>query len=110
MNRPTDTSRRRNMTVKIIVEMEAKPGQRDELKRLIDKLIKDLGPSLTERGSLGSTLHEVVDDPDLLVEIADWVSVEAREAVMADPATGHALAPVVELLASPLKGRVLQVR
>ncbi len=97
------------MTVKIIVEMKAKPGQRDELKRLFDKLITEVGPTLQARGALGGTLYEVPDDPDMLVEIADWESVEARQAVMRDPATIEALEPGLQLLASPFKDTVLQV-
>lgn len=60
------------------------------------------------KGSLGSTLYEVLDDPDLLVEIADWESAEAHEAVMRDPATAEALAPGLELPASPFKATILR--
>jgi hypothetical protein len=49
----------------------------------------------------------VHDDPDTLVEIADWQSVEARDAVMHDP-VAEALAPGLELLAEPFKAIVLQ--
>lgn len=37
-------------------------------------------------GLLGSSRYEKLDDPDVLVEIADWVSAEAREAHMKDAA------------------------
>ena len=33
-------------------------------------------------GSLGATFYRAVDDPDMLVEIAEWESAAAREAVM----------------------------
>jgi hypothetical protein len=88
---------------------ESQARQRDELKRLFDKLMTELGASLEERVSLGSTLHEVLDDPDMLIEIAEWESVEARQAVMYDPAAGDALAPGLQLLASPFRDTALQV-
>jgi len=95
--------------VKVIVELKAKPGMRDELKSLFERLIAELGPSLASKGSLGSALYEALDDPDMLVEIADWESAEAREAVMQDPAAADALAAGLELLAAPFKATVLQV-
>ena len=96
------------MAVKVVVELKTKPGKRDELKCLFETLMAEIGPSLKEKGSLGSTLYAVLDDPDLLVEIADWESAEAHEAVMRDPATAEALAPGLELLASPFKAMILQ--
>ena len=42
----------------------------------------------------------MVDDPDKIIEIAEWASVEARDAVMQSKAMG-AFAPVFELLAAP---------
>jgi quinol monooxygenase YgiN len=97
------------MAVKVIVELRAKPGRRDELKRRLETLIAELGPSLTEKGSLGSTLYEVRDDPDILVEIADWESAEARDAVLQDPAAAEAMAPGLELLAGPFTATVLDL-
>jgi quinol monooxygenase YgiN len=96
------------MAVKVVVELKTKPGKRDDLKRLFETLMAEIGPTLKEKGSLSSTLYAVVDDPDLLVEIADWESAEAHEAVMRDPATTEALAPGLELLASPFRAMILQ--
>ena len=62
------------MAVKVVVELKTKPGKRDELKRLFETLMAEIGPSLKEKGLLGSALYAVLDDPDLLVEIADWES------------------------------------
>jgi quinol monooxygenase YgiN len=97
------------MAVKVIVELRAHPGKRDELKNVIHMLMAELGPALKEKGSLGSTLYEVVDDPDTLVEVADWETTDARDAVMGDPATADAMAPVLELLAGPFKATVVQL-
>jgi quinol monooxygenase YgiN len=97
------------MAVKVIVELRAAPGRRDELKSVLHTLLADLGPALKESGSLGSTFYEVVDDPDALVEIADWETADARNAVMSDPATAEAMAPVLALLAGPFDATVVQL-
>lgn len=97
------------MAVKVIVELKAKPGRRDELTNVLRTLMAELGPALEGKGSLGSALYEVVDDPDALVEIADWEAAEARDAVMGDPATGEAMAPLLELLAEPFSATVVRI-
>ena len=97
------------MAIKVVVEMKAKPGERDRLKHLLDALIAEIGPGLKDKGWLGSTLHEALDDPEVLVEIADWQTAAGHQAVMGDLETAEALAPVVQLLASPLRDRVLDV-
>ena len=96
------------MSIKVIVEMTAAPGRRDELKAVLRTLLTDLGPALKQKGSLGSGFYEVVDDPDALVEIADWETAAARDAVMNDPATAEAMAPLLALLAGPFKATVVQ--
>lgn len=96
------------MAIKVIVELRAAPGRRDELAKELHRLLADLGPALKEKGSLGGSFYEVVDDPDTLVEIADWETAAAREAVMSDPATAEAMAPVLELLAGPFKATIVQ--
>jgi quinol monooxygenase YgiN len=96
------------MSIKVIVELKAAPGRRDELKAVLQTLLADLGPALKEKGSLGGGFYEVVDDPDALVEIADWETAASRDAVMSDPATAVAMAPVLALLAGPFKAMVVQ--
>jgi len=97
------------MAVKVIVQLRAKPGRRDELTNVLHTLMAELGPALKEKGSLGGAFYEVVDDPDTLVEIADWETAAARDAVMSDPATGEAMAPVLELLAGPFDATVVEL-
>lgn len=60
------------MAIKLIVELQAKPGQRAVLKSLLESVAAALG--LGEPNFLGSTRYEVLDNPDILVEIADWAS------------------------------------
>lgn len=95
------------MTIRVIVELRTEPGRREGLKGVLHALLSDLGPALEERGLLGSNFYEVVDDPDALVEIADWESADARDAVMSDPVTAEAMAPVLAMLAGPFSATVL---
>jgi hypothetical protein len=66
------------LVIKVVVELQAKPGRRAELSSLLQSMVADHGPS--QRGLSGSTRYEVLDDPDMLIEIADWESSDARVA------------------------------
>lgn len=88
------------VAIRVIVELKANPGQRDELISLIERIRSD-GPPIP--GSLGATFYKSVDDPDMLVEIADWVSADALAAVMTVAETSGAFAPMFELLAAPFR-------
>jgi len=65
------------MTIKVIVELQAKPGKGPELKSLLESVEAKFGTA--HPGFLGSTYYEVVDNPNILVETADWTSVEVRQ-------------------------------
>lgn len=93
------------MAIKVIVELQAVPGRRDELGRLLGAMVEKQGSG--QRGFLGSTRYEVVDDPDTLVEIAEWESAEARAAHMEEAAATGAYAPLLELLAAPFRATVV---
>jgi quinol monooxygenase YgiN len=94
-----------HVAIKVIVELQAKPGLRDELKDVLESLIAAQGPG--QDGFLGSTRYGVLDDPDVLVEIADWESAEARETHMRKAAATGAYAPLLELLAAPFRVTVI---
>jgi quinol monooxygenase YgiN len=94
------------VAIKVIVELQAKPGQRAELKSLIERIVAEQGPG--QRGFLGSTRYEVVDNPDILVEIADWESAEARAAHMQEALGSGVYAPLSELLAAPFRATVIR--
>ena len=94
------------MAIKVIVELQAKPGKRAELKGLIESIVANQGPN--QRGFLGSTRYEVLDNPDMLVEIADWESVEARVVHMQEAATTGVYAPLSEMLAAPFRATVIR--
>jgi quinol monooxygenase YgiN len=94
------------VAIKVIVELQAKPGKRAELKSLLESVAAILGPG--EPGFLGSTRYEVLDNPDILVEIADWESAEVRAAAMQEAMNSGAYAPLVELLATPFRATVIR--
>jgi len=93
------------VAITVIVELHAKPGRRDELRGVLESLIATQGPG--QDGFLGSTRYGVVDDPDVLVEIADWESAEAREAHTNQAAATGAYTPLLELLAAPFRVTVI---
>ena len=92
--------------IKVIVELHAKPGRRAELKNLLASVVAKYGPG--QPGFLGSTRYEVIDNPDILVEIADWSSAEVRAAAMQQAMTDGAYAPLEELLAAPFRATVFK--
>lgn len=94
------------MTIKVIVELEAKPGKRVELKNLIERIVAKHGSD--QRGFLGSTCYEVLDNPDILIEIADWESAEARVAHMQEAMASGVYAPLGEMLAAPFRATVIR--
>ena len=94
------------MPIQVIVELLAKPGRRDELKGLLESMVAKHRPSL--RGFRGSTRYEALDNPDMLIEIAEWDSAEARMEHMRESAATGAYAPVLEMLAAPIRATVIQ--
>ena len=94
------------MAIKVIVELQAKPGRRAELKSLLESMVAKLGPN--QRGFLGSRRYEVLDSPDMLIEIAEWESAEARVAHMEESAAAGAYAPLLEMLAAPFRATVIR--
>lgn len=94
------------MAIKVIVELQAKPGGRAELMSLMEQIVAEQGSS--QSGFLGSTRYESIDDPDVLIEIADWDSVEARAAHMQESAATGVYKPVIDVLASPIRATVIR--
>jgi hypothetical protein len=52
--------------------------------------------------------YEVLDDPNILVEIADWASTEVRAAAMQEAMASGAYAPLEQLLAAPFRATVIR--
>jgi hypothetical protein len=59
-------------------------------------------------GFLGSLQYEVIDNPDILIEIADWASAEVRVAAMQQAMTDGAYGQLEELLAAPYRATVIR--
>ena len=93
------------MAIKVIVELQAKPGKRAELAQLLASVADRLGPSAP--GYLGTTRYEVLDNPDTVVEIAEWESADARTSGMQQAMASGAYAPLGELLAAPFRATVI---
>jgi quinol monooxygenase YgiN len=94
------------VAIKVIVELQAKPGRRAELMSLLESLVATQGPA--QRGFRGSTRYEVLDNPDKLIEIAEWESAEARAVHMQESAATGAYVPLLEMLAAPFKATVIR--
>jgi quinol monooxygenase YgiN len=93
------------VAIKVIAELQAKPGQRAELNDLLESVAARLGPSAP--GYLGATRYEVLDNPDIVVEIAEWESAEVRAAAMQQAMDSGAYAPLGDLLAAPFRATVI---
>ena len=87
------------MPIMVVVEFHAKPGRRAELRALLTDISASHGPEAP--GFMGSTVYEMLDDPDGLIEIAEWDSAEAQAAAVAEAMASGVYAPVVELVAAP---------
>lgn len=92
------------MGVRVVVELKASPGRRDELRSLIEQIAAIDPPA----GYQGSTYFESLDDPDLLVDIADWESPEARTAHLEQAMAAGAYGPVLALLGGPIRAIVIR--
>ena len=94
------------MTIKVFVELHAKPGKRAELKRLLERVHRETGQHAP--GFKNSTRYDVLANPNILVEIADWESAELWAAAMQQAMAAGVYAPLDELLAVPLGATVIK--
>jgi quinol monooxygenase YgiN len=93
------------VAIKVIVELQAKPGKRADLINLLESIVASQGSG--QPGFLGSLRYAVLDNPDMLVEIADWESAETRAAHMQEASATGVYAPIFELLSAPFRATVL---
>jgi quinol monooxygenase YgiN len=89
------------LAVQVIVELQAHPVRRGELMALLDSIVEWEGA--TQRGFLNSTRYEALDDPDLLIELAERESAEAQLAHLGEAAATRVYAPLLDLLAAPTR-------
>jgi len=89
------------MAIKVVVEFQAKPGARAELKSQLKSISATHGPNAP--GFLGSTVYEVLDSPDGLIEIAEWESAEAQADAVEQALASGVYASALELVAVPFR-------
>jgi quinol monooxygenase YgiN len=89
------------MAIRVVVEFQAKPGKRAELRSLLGSIAATHGPEA--RAFLGSTVYEALDSAEGLIEIADWESAEAQAAAVARATATGVYVPVIELVAAPFR-------
>jgi quinol monooxygenase YgiN len=89
------------MGIKVVIEFQARPGERAALKSSLEQISAQHGPAAP--GFLGSTVYEDLDSPDGVVEIAEWDSAEAQAAGVEQAMTAGIYAPVFDLVAAPFK-------
>ena len=89
------------MAIKVIVEFVARPGARAELASVLENISATLGPSLP--GFVGSSLYEVLDNPDALLEIAEWDSADAQASAVEHALASGVYEPVIRLVAAPFR-------
>ena len=92
--------------IRVIVELQAKSGKRAELENLLESVAAKYGPG--QPGFLGSLRYEVLDNPNILVEIAGWASAEVRATTMQQAMADGVYAPLEELLAAPFRATVIR--
>jgi quinol monooxygenase YgiN len=94
------------MTIKVIVELQAKAGKQAELKRLLQSVQAKFASG--QPGFLGSTYHAVLHNPNIVVEIADWASAEVWAATMQEVMASGDYGPLEELSAAPFRATVIR--
>ena len=88
------------MTIKTIIELQAKPGKRDDLVKAMDNVLSSMKDA---KGFLGMTRYEVIDNDDSLIEIAEWESAEARQAWLEQSMVTGSLNNLMGKLGVPFK-------
>lgn len=88
------------MTIKTIIELQAKPGNRPELVKAMDNVLASMKEA---NGFIGITRYEVIDNPDSLIEIAEWETPEARQTWLEQSMVTGSLSNLMGTLGVPFK-------
>lgn len=88
------------MTIKTIIELQSKPGERDELMKALDDVLASMKNA---RGFLGVKRYEIIDNPDSLIEIAEWNSPQDRQTWLEQSMKTGALNRLTLTLGTPFK-------
>ena len=89
------------MPIKVVVEFQAKPGARRELEESPAGISATHGPQVP--GFLGSTVYDLLDTTDGLVDLAEWDSTEAQAAAVKQAMADGVYARVMELVVAPFR-------
>jgi len=88
------------MAIKTIIELQAKPGQRGELIKALDDVLASMQSA---PGYIGVARYEIINNPDSLIEIAEWESPQARQTWIEQSMKTGALNRLTFMLGSPFK-------
>lgn len=88
------------MSIKTIVELVAKPGERDDLMKALDDVLASMKNA---PGFLKVTRYEIIDNPDSLIEIAEWETPQARQRWLEQSMQTGALNRLTLTLGAPFK-------
>jgi heme-degrading monooxygenase HmoA len=88
------------MAIKTIIELQAKPGKRADLIKALDDVLASMKKA---NGFIGISRYEVIDNPDSLIEIAEWDSPEARQSWLEKSMGTGSLNRLVGTLGVPFK-------
>ena len=88
------------MTIKTIIELQAKSGERDQLIKAMDNVLASMKEV---KGFLNVSRYEVIDNPDSLIEIAEWESAESRQNWLEQSMVTGSLNNLMGLLGVPFK-------
>ena len=88
------------MSIKAIIELQAKPGKRQDV---LDALQAVHESRKNSPGFIGHSTYEVIDNPDSVIEIAEWESPEARQTWLEQSMDSGVMNRLVETLGVPFK-------
>jgi hypothetical protein len=89
------------VSIKVVIEFEAKPGQRSALREVLEEISRRAAPMAP--AFLGSTVYDVLDSPEGLIEIAEWESADGQAAAVTQAMSSGLYAPVMELVGAPFR-------
>jgi len=88
------------MAIKTIVELQAIKDKRDDLIQALDDVLASMQNA---PGFIGVKRYEIIDNPDSLIEIAEWASSEARQRWLEQSMKTGALNRLTLTLGKPFK-------
>lgn len=88
------------MPIKAIIELQAKPGKRGDVLDALAAVHKNRQGS---PGFIGFSRYEVIDNPDNVIEIAEWETAEARQEWLEQSMESGVMNRLIETLGVPFR-------